>query len=66
MSETTGIARLPRTFDTGAGLTAVIIGAVLGEYSLLAMPFIVTAMVRGFGLTESRAGDLVSAQLIAM
>mgnify|MGYP000976905814 CR=1 FL=1 len=45
---------------------AVIIAATLGEYSLLIMPFIVTAMMTRYGLSEGAAGNLVSAQLVAM
>lgn len=45
---------------------AVIVAAMLGEYSLLIMPFIVTAMMQGFGTTEAVSGNLVSAQLVAM
>ena len=54
-------ARPPRE-----GVPAIIIAALLGEYSLLIMPFIVTAMMQGVGLTEARAGYLVSLQLLAM
>jgi predicted MFS family arabinose efflux permease len=48
------------------GVPAVIIAALLGEYSLLIMPFIVTAMMQGYGITEANAGYLVSLQLLAM
>jgi MFS family permease len=47
-------------------MLAVIVAALLGEYSLLIMPFIVTAMMQGYGLGEGNAGYLVSLQLIAM
>jgi predicted MFS family arabinose efflux permease len=48
------------------GLPAIITAALLGEYSLLIMPFIVTAMMQGYGLSEAHAGYLVSLQLLAM
>jgi predicted MFS family arabinose efflux permease len=48
------------------GVPAIIISALLGEYSLLIMPFIVTAMMQGYGLSEAGAGYLVSLQLLAM
>ncbi len=48
------------------GTPAIIVAALLGEYSLLLMPFIVTAMMQGYGLSEAAAGYLVSLQLIAM
>jgi predicted MFS family arabinose efflux permease len=49
-----------------AETTAVIVAALLGEYSLLIMPFIVTAMMQGYGLNELDAGNLVSVQLLTM
>lgn len=49
-----------------SGLAAVVVGALLGEYSLLIVPFIVTAMMQGYGISEERAGDLVSVQLLTM
>ncbi len=48
------------------GAPAIIVAALLGEYSLLLMPFIVTAMMQGYGLSEAVAGYLVSLQLLAM
>jgi predicted MFS family arabinose efflux permease len=48
------------------GLSAIIVAALLGEYSLLIMPFIVTAMMQGYGMSEANAGYLVSLQLVAM
>ena len=48
------------------GSAAVIVAALLGEYSLLVMPFIVTAMMQGYGVTESVSGNLVSVQLVTM
>lgn len=45
---------------------SVIVAALLGEYSLLVMPFIVTAMMQGYGIDETLAGDLVSVQLVTM
>jgi predicted MFS family arabinose efflux permease len=50
----------------GNGSAAVIIAALLGEYSLLIMPFIVTAMMQGYVLSEASAGSMVSLQLGAM
>ena len=47
-------------------MTSIIIAALLGEYSLLIMPFIVTAMMQGYGVSELHAGNLVSIQLGAM
>jgi predicted MFS family arabinose efflux permease len=52
--------------ESSAGYAAVIVAAMLGEYSLLIMPFIVTAMMQGYGLSEVYAGNLVSAQLVTM
>lgn len=68
------IAELPHSHlvaPTGAprpreGATAIIVAALLGEYSLLIMPFIITAMMQGYGLSEVRAGYLISLQLLAM
>jgi predicted MFS family arabinose efflux permease len=51
---------------TASQSAAVIVAAVLGEYSLLIMPFIVTAMMQSYGLNELRAGNLVSVQLVIM
>jgi predicted MFS family arabinose efflux permease len=48
------------------GTVAIVIAALLGEYSLLVMPFIVTAMMQGYGLSEERSGYLISLQLLAM
>jgi predicted MFS family arabinose efflux permease len=45
---------------------AVVVAALLGEYSLMVMPFIVTAMMQAYGVPETMAGDLVSAQLVTM
>jgi AAHS family benzoate transporter-like MFS transporter len=45
---------------------AVIVAALLGEYSLMVMPFIVTAMMQAYGVPEAMAGNLVSAQLVMM
>jgi predicted MFS family arabinose efflux permease len=59
----TGSARI---ITEGAGVPAVIVAALLGEYSLLIMPFIVTAMMQGYALGEVGAGNLVSIQLGAM
>jgi predicted MFS family arabinose efflux permease len=42
------------------------VAALLGEYSLLIVPFIVTAMMRGYGLSETHAGYMVTLQLFAM
>jgi len=56
-------ARVP---GEGAGVPSVIVAALLGEYSLLIMPFIVTAMMQGYALEEVAAGNLVSIQLGAM
>ena len=50
----------------GFGVPSVIIAALLGEYSLLIMPFIVTAMMQGYALSEVSAGNMVSIQLAAM
>jgi len=46
--------------------TAIIIAALIGEYSLLIMPFIVTAMMQAYGIGELEAGNLVSLQLVTM
>jgi DHA1 family inner membrane transport protein len=51
---------------TAAESAAIIVTALLGEYSLLIMPFIVTAMMQSFGLDELKAGNLVSVQLVTM
>jgi predicted MFS family arabinose efflux permease len=58
-------ARAPPPVRSG-GAPAVIIAALLGEYSLLIMPFIVVAMMQGYGLSEVNAGNFVSIQLVAM
>jgi predicted MFS family arabinose efflux permease len=56
----------PAGADSRGAFSAVIVAALLGEYSLLIMPFIVTAMMQSYGLDESRAGQYVSLQLAAM
>lgn len=53
-------------YQSAAEYTAVIVAAMLGEYSLLIMPFIVTAMMTGYGESEVDAGNLVSLQLLTM
>jgi len=55
-----------RTKGTAGEYTAVIAAAMLGEYSLLIMPFILTAMMKGYGASEVDAGNLVSLQLVTM
>lgn len=55
--------RAPRPSE---GAIAIIVAALLGEYSLLIMPFILTAMMQAYGLSEERAGYLISLQLLAM
>ncbi|MEJ1964677.1 MAG: MFS transporter [Gammaproteobacteria bacterium] len=45
---------------------SLVLIALIGEYSLLVMPFILGAMMESFGLTEARAGQLISLQLLAM
>ncbi len=54
------------TCHVGREYSAIISDATLGEYSLLIMPFIMTAMISGYHVSESHAGNLVSAQLIMM
>lgn len=44
----------------------MVCAALIGEYSLLVMPFILTAMVEIHGIGAGLAGRLVSAQLLAM
>jgi predicted MFS family arabinose efflux permease len=44
----------------------LVLVALVGEYSLLIMPFILAAMMENYGLSEQRAGHLVSLQLGAM
>ncbi len=62
----------PATVSTGAPsavaseTAAVLTAALLGEYSLLIMPFIVTAMMQGYSIDETYAGNLVSLQLVTM
>ncbi len=46
--------------------TALVLAALIGEYSLLIMPFILVAMMDTFGISERHAGTLVSLQLLAM
>jgi len=46
--------------------TALILAALIGEYSLLVMPFILAAMMDAAGMSEVRAGRLVSIELLAM
>jgi predicted MFS family arabinose efflux permease len=67
-SADTAVANLPPTRASGSTMehAAIIVAAMLGEYSLLIMPFIVTAMMQGYGLSEVDSGDLVSAQLVTM
>jgi MFS family permease len=45
---------------------AIVTAALLGEYSLLIIPFILTAMMQGYHLSEINGANLVSAQLVAM
>lgn len=45
---------------------AMVTTAVVGEYSLLVMPFILTAMIETHGVTEVTGGRLISLQLVAM
>jgi len=45
---------------------ALALVALVGEYSLLIMPFILGAMMDSNHLSETRAGQLVSLQLLAM
>lgn len=45
---------------------AIVTAALLGEYSLLIMPFILTAMMQGYQLSEIDGASMVSAQLVAM
>jgi len=45
---------------------ALILVALVGEYSLLIMPFILAAMMDAYRLSEDRAGQLVSLQLLCM
>jgi DHA1 family inner membrane transport protein len=47
-------------------VTAMVSSALIGEYSLLIMPFILTAMMEIHGINEVTAGRLISAQLFAM
>ena len=44
----------------------LVLVALVGEYSLLIMPFILGAMMSEFHLAETRAGQLVSLQLLMM
>ncbi len=45
---------------------ALVLAALIGEYSLLIMPFILVAMMDSFGISERQAGGLVSLQLLMM
>ncbi len=45
---------------------AMVSAALIGEYSLLIMPFILTAMMEVHGVSEITGGRLISAQLFAM
>jgi predicted MFS family arabinose efflux permease len=45
---------------------ALVLVALVGEYSLLIMPFILGAMMQAGALSEGQAGQLVSLQLLAM
>ncbi len=47
-------------------LVAVTYAAVVGEYSLLVMPFIVGAMIDSYGASPQLAGRIVSLQLLGM
>ena len=47
-------------------VAAMVSSALIGEYSLLIMPFILTAMMEIHGISEIIAGRLISAQLFAM
>ncbi len=46
--------------------TAMVSAALIGEYSLLIMPFILAAMMEVHGISEVMGGRLISAQLFAM
>jgi predicted MFS family arabinose efflux permease len=46
--------------------TSLVLAALVGEYSLLVMPFILGAMMDAARLSEVSAGRLVSLQLLAM
>src|SRR5712672_2961764 len=59
-------ASRPQMGQERAQFVALIVTALLGEYSLLIVPFIMTAMINGYHLNEATAGNLVSLQLIAM
>src|SRR5579864_7604494 len=45
---------------------ALALTALIGEYSLLIMPFILVAMMQADGISEAAAGRLVSLQLLCM
>ena len=47
-------------------MSAIVTAALLGEYSLLLMPFILTAMMQGYQLSEIDGANMISAQLVAM
>jgi predicted MFS family arabinose efflux permease len=57
---------LPRRGVSASESAAIMVAALLGEYSLLIMPFIITAMMQSYGLDESSAGNLISVQLVSM
>lgn len=52
--------------ESPLAVAAMVSSALIGEYSLLIMPFILTAMMAIHGLSEVTAGRLISAQLFAM
>ena len=58
--------------DTAAGtpgwasVASMVTAALIGEYSLLIMPFIMLAMINSFGIDEGVAAQLVSTQLFSM
>jgi predicted MFS family arabinose efflux permease len=56
----------PRTDPRLSEQVALVLIALIGEYSLLIMPFILGAMMESFHLSEARAGQYVSLQLLAM
>ena len=54
------------TNSSGATTTALTLSELCGEYSFFLMPFILTAMMQSFRLSEATAGQFVSLQLLGM
>lgn len=65
MNERQGVRDDLSPLPRGA-LAPIIYASVIGDYSLLAMPFIVSGMIGGYGLSPSAAGRTISLQFVVM